>query len=253
MRKILVLMALISPAAMAKAIIEVEPNAFMRLPGNATVLQLDEVNVADNATLMLPAALRELTILELHLGRSARLVIAPSEQPLKLDIAQADIASGAAISARGGQGTFDKPATAGRQLNLRLQGGNVQDLLVDARGGNGAPGYSGLAGADGVAGGCTWGQASRGHNGLDGGNGAPGATGGQVRLELPQGFALEQIKVRVDGGAGGKAGLAGEPGKGGARKGCLVYSAAGAADGRPGLSGQPGEPGPAGSVNVVQF
>jgi hypothetical protein len=253
MRNLWVLMVLISPLAMAKAIIDVEPNTFMRLPGNASELQLDEVKVADNATLMLPAGLRELSIAQLQLGRSARLVIAPSEQALTLDIAQAEIASGAAISARGAQGTYDKPATAGRQLSLRVHGGNVQDLLVDARGGNGAPGYAGLTGADGETGGCTWGQASRGHNGLDGGNGAQGAAGGQVRLELPQSFALEQIKVRVEGGAGGKAGLAGEPGKGGARKGCLVYSAAGAADGRPGLGGQPGEPGPAGNVSVVQF
>ena len=253
MRNLLVLVALISPAVLAKTAIDVGPNAYMRLPGNATALQLDEVSVAENGTLMLPAGLRELTIHELRLGKSARLVIAPSEDALRLNIDNADIASGAAISARGAQGTYDKPATAGRQLELRLQGGTVQDLLVDARGGNGTPGYAGLAGADGQAGGCAWGQASRGHNGLDGGSGAPGAAGGQVRLELPAGFAVEQVRVRVEGGAGGKAGLAGEPGKGGARKGCLVYSAAGAADGRPGQVGTAGEPGPAGSVSVVQF
>ena len=133
---------------------------------------------------------------------------------------------------------------------------DAERLAIDARGGAGAPGYVGLDGANGQAGGCTWGQAggctwgqaSRGANGDDGGNGHDGAPGGRIRLSVPQGFPQERIVVRLDGGAPGKAGAAGKAGKGGASKGCLVYRTDAGANGRP---GQPGQPGLAGAVGEL--
>src|SRR5450830_1388611 len=80
-----------------------------------------------------------------------------------------------------------------------------------------------------------------------------GAAGAQVRVELPQDFPSDKIKVWADGGAGGLAGTAGKPGRGGQSKGCLVYRADGGDKGRPGLEGQPGPAGPAGTVTIQRL
>lgn len=253
MRNYLALAALFSPLVMAEVVIEVESNSFMRLPSNTSVLLLDRLEIADHGTLLIPAGLTELRVAQLRMGREARLSIAPSEQELRLEAAAAEIASGAQISARGAQGSSEQPALPGRNLSVRLQVVSVESLLVDARGGNGAPGYAGLAGADGKPGGCTWGEASRGHDGLDGGDGQQGAAGAKVRLEVPQDFPVESLQVRVEGGAGGLPGASGAGGHGGISKGCWLYSTAGAGDGKPGQAGRAGEPGPAGTLNVVQF
>lgn len=253
MRKLLALTALFSPLALAQAVIEVDSHAFMRLPSNTSVLLLDRLEIADHGTLLIPAGLTEIRVAQLRLGREARLAIAPGEQALRLEVADAEIASGAQISARGAQGSAENPALPGRDLSVRLQVVTVESLMLDARGGAGAPGYAGLAGADGKPGGCTWGEASRGHDGLDGGDGQPGAAGAQVRLEVPQGFPVEQLQVRVDGGSGGQPGAPGAAGQGGVSKGCWVYSTDGARDGQPGQAGRAGEPGAAGALNVVQF
>lgn len=253
MRNLLALAALFSPLALAQAVIEVDSHAFMRLPSNVSVLLLDRLEIADHGTLLIPAGLTEIRVAQLRLGRDARLVIAPGEQALRLEVAAAEIASGAQINARGAQGSDEKPALPGRDLSVRLQAVSVDSLVLDARGGTGAPGYAGLAGADGEQGGCTWGAVSRGHDGLDGGDGQPGAAGAQVRLEVPQGFPVEQLQVRVDGGRGGQPGVPGVGGQGGVSKGCWLYSTDGARDGKPGKAGRAGESGPAGAVNVVQF
>lgn len=253
MRKLLALAALFSPLALAQTVIEVDSHAVMRLPSNTSILLLERLEIADHGTLLIPPGLTEIRVAQLNLGRDARLAIAPSEHVLRLDVEAAEIASGAQISARGAHGSFEKPSLPGRDLSLRLQAVNVENLLLDARGGTGAPGYAGLAGADGKPGGCTWGEASRGHNGLNGGDGQPGAAGAQVRLEVPQGFPIEQLHVRLDGGSGGQPGAAGAGGQGGMSKGCWLYSTKGARDGKPGQAGQAGEPGPAGALNIVQF
>ncbi|MGE6790828.1 collagen-like protein [Pseudomonas guineae] len=253
MHKLLALAALFSPLAFAQAVIEVDSHAFMRLPSNTSVLLLDRLDIADHGTLLIPAGLTEIRVTQLRLGREARLAVAPSEQVLRLEVASAEIASGAQISARGAQGSAEKPALPGRNLSVRLQIVTFENFVLDARGGAGAPGYAGLAGADGEPGGCTWGEASRGHDGLDGGDGQPGAAGAQVRLEVPQGFPVEQLQVRVDGGSGGQPGAPGPAGQGGMSKGCWLYSTDGARDGKPGQAGRGGESGPAGALNVVQF
>lgn len=253
MRSLLALAIFFSPLALAQAVIEVDSHAFMRLPSNTSVLLLDRLDIADHGTLLIPAGLTEIRVAQMRLGREARLAIAPSEQALRLDVAAAEIANGAQISARGAQGSAEKPALPGRDLNVRLQVVSLENLILDARGGAGAPGYAGLAGADGEQGGCTWGEASRGHDGLDGGDGQPGAAGARVRLEVPQGFPVEQLQVRVDGGSGGQPGVPGAGGQGGLSKGCWLYSTDGARDGKPGQAGRAGESGPAGAVNVVRF
>lgn len=253
MRNLLALVALFSPLAIAQAVIEVESHTFTRLPSTTSVLLLDRLHIADHGTLLIPAGLTELRVAHLHMGRDARLAIAPGEQALRLDVASADIADGAQISARGAKGRAEKPALPGRNLSVRLEVVNLENLTLDARGGQGAPGYVGLAGANGKPGGCTWGDASRGHDGLDGGDGQPGAAGAQVRLEVPQSIASEKLSVRVEGGAGGLPGAAGAGGKGGMSKGCWLYSTDAARDGKPGRAGQPGEPGAAGAVNLVRF
>lgn len=253
MRNFLLLLACASSWALADAQVQVASHALLRLPNNAGLLVLERLEVADHGTLLIPPGVNEVRVAELSLGRDARIAIAPSEQVFRLDVERAEIALGAQISARGATGTFLKPASAGRSLNIRLQTISAEVVLIDARGGTGTPGYAGLAGADGEPGGCTWGQASRGHDGQNGGDGQAGGPGAQVRVELPSNFPSEGLQVRIEGGAGGAAGAGGEPGAGGARKGCWLYSADGARDGKPGQAGQPGPQGAAGALDVVRF
>lgn len=252
MRKLCLLAVLISPLACAQ-VVSVETNSLMRLPNTASTLQLDRLEVADYGTLLIPSNVTEVTVGELHLGRDARIAIVPSEQALELKVSRAELAEGSQITARGAPGTYQKAARSGRNLNLQIKALKAPQLLVDARGGAGAPGYVGLDGANGQPPGCTWGQAGRGADGSDGSNGQPGAPGALVKLAVPREYPAEQIKVQVAGGAGGLAGPGGKPGAGGKAKGCFIYKADGGKSGKPGADGQPGPAGAAGSVTVQRL
>lgn len=243
------LSALTSPWIMAQTI-SVETHSLMRLPSKTSVLQLDRLEVADYGTLLIPAGLTEVKVGQLVMGHESRIAIVPSGEAFSLQVKQADLGGGAEITARGAPGTFEKPPTPGRNLNLRIEQINADQLFVDARGGAGSPGYVGLDGGNGIDPGCTWGSASRGIDGDNGGNGRDGAAGALVRLELPATFGNERIKVNVQGGAGGIGGDGGRGGKGGASKGCVVYRADGAKSGKNGDKGQSGAAGPAGAIVV---
>lgn len=252
MRKLLLLTAMFSPLALAGSL-NVEPHSVLRLAGKAGVVHLERLEVADSATLVLPASLVELKVDQLHLGRDARISVVPADETLRIAVQRAQLDEGSLITATGMAGTYERAARPGRNLDLRLQQLQAPVLAIDARGGAGAPGYVGLDGANGKAGGCTWGSASRGANGDNGGDGHDGSAGGRVRLALPADYPAEQIKVRLEGGAPGKAGAAGKAGQGGASKGCLVYRTEAGADGRPGLEGQPGMAGAAGELSVQRL
>ncbi|MGE8148148.1 collagen-like triple helix repeat-containing protein [Pseudomonas frederiksbergensis] len=252
MRKLCLLAALISPLACAQ-VVSVETNSLMRLPNNASTLQLERLEVADHGTLLIPSNVTEVTVGELHLGRDARIAIVPGEQALELKVSRAELSEGSLITARGAPGTYLKAARSGRNLNLLIKTLNAPTLTVDARGGAGAPGFVGLDGANGEDPGCTWGEAGRGFDGSNGSDGQPGAAGALVRLQVPRDYPAEQIKVQVAGGAGGLAGPGGKPGAGGKSKGCLVYRADGGKSGRPGADGQPGPAGAAGAVTVQRL
>ncbi|WP_256737592.1 collagen-like protein [Pseudomonas sp. dw_358] len=241
-----------SPLAMAQNL-DVAANSLMRLPGNSTVVELQELNVAEYGTLLIPANLVELKIGHLHLGHEARIAVVPHSEELRLTIQQADLEPGSQILARGAPGTFEKPPLPARNLTLQIQALQGAELSVDARGGSGTPGYAGLDGAEGDPAGCTWGSATRGYNGDNGADGHDGSAGALVRLQLPASYPAEQIKVRVDGGAGGLGGAGGKAGAGGAGKGCLVYHADSGKAGRAGVAGQPGRQGPAGQVVVQRY
>lgn len=247
MRKLCFLAALCSPLVHAD-VVRVEANSLMRLPGSTSVLQLERLEVADYGTLLIPAGVTQVNIDQLHLGREARITIVPGEPGIELRIVRAELEEGSQINARGAAGTFERPAKSARDLNLRINSLQAAQLTIDARGGRGTPGYTGLDGGNGAAPGCTWGQAGDGANGRDGGNGQPGATGAHVQLALPRDYPADKIKVRVEGGAGGSAGEAGRAGTGGKSKGCVVYRTDGGKTGQPGLVGQPGEAGPSGEL-----
>ena len=252
MHRLLLLAALFSPLALADTI-TVQSHSLMRLPGNNDHVQIERLEVSDYGTLLVPGGISDVRIADLVLGHEARIAIVPSAQPINMVIDHGRFATGSQITARGAPGTFERAALPGRNLTLRVQHLNAEQLSIDARGGAGGPGYVGLDGGNGEAPGCTWGQAGRGHDGDNGGNGHDGAAGGQVRLELPQGFAAERISVNVDGGAPGPGGAGGQPGKGGASKGCVVYRADGGKAGKPGQAGQSGAAGPVGTVTVQRF
>lgn len=245
--------ALFSPMLVAQGLIKVEPNSMMRLPGNTSVLLIERLEVADHGTLLVPAGLTEIRVASIYLGPDARIAIAPSERSFRLEVATGEIASGAQVTARGAPGTFEHPAVAGRTLVVRLENVTTESLLIDVRGGKGTPGYVGLMGANGKAGGCLWGQSSKGLDGYDGGDGHAGASGGHLRLEVPQAFPTERLTVRTEGGEGGMAGAAGVGGTGGASKGCWIYDTAGARNGRPGQAGQTGAMGAPGSADIITF
>jgi hypothetical protein len=252
MRKLCLLAAFISPLACAQ-VVSVESNSLMRLPNTASTLQLERLDVADYGTLLIPSNVTEVTVGQLRLGREARIAIVPSEQPLALKISRAELAEGSLITSRGASGTYQKAARSGRNLNLQIKALKAPQLLVDARGGTGTPGFVGLDGGNGEEPGCTWGQAGHGFDGSDGTDGQPGAPGALVRLEVPRDFPAELIKVQVAGGAGGLPGPGGKAGAGGKAKGCLIYKTDGGKNGRPGADGQPGPAGAAGAVTVQRL
>ncbi|AOE84186.1 hypothetical protein [Pseudomonas sp. TCU-HL1] len=253
MRKLLLLTALIAPLALAEGQVKVDAHNFLKLPHRTGSLSLDHVEVADYATLLIPAGVTELRIGELRMGREARLGIAPAEQPFRLEVQRGEIGTGSHITASGSAGSMSRPASGGRHLDLRFVDVQVSEMTLDVRGGIGAPGRPGLDGADGDAAGCLWGQAERGWDGQSGSDGQTGGAGGQVRLEVPETFPVELLRVRLDGGAGGAAGEGGAGGLGGSGKGCLIYRADGAKEGRAGQPGLPGAAGSAGSLKVVRF
>jgi len=252
MRKLCLLAAFISPLACAQ-VVNVQSNSLMRLPNTTSTLQLEKLEVADYGTLLIPPGVTQVKIDQLHLGREARITIVPAERAIELHAAYANFEEGSQINARGAAGTYEKPARPARDLTLRFDALQANELSVDARGGTGAPGFVGLDGGNGEAPGCTWGSAGAGHNGQNGGNGQQGAAGAQVRVELPRDFPEALINVRVEGGAGGKPGAAGRAGAGGKSKGCLVYRTDGAKSGKPGLAGEPGETGSAGAVTIQRL
>ncbi len=238
--------------AVADAQIKVEANTLLRLPASSASLVLARLEVADNATLLLPASLNELSVLELHLGRDAHIGIAPSAQPFNLQVGRAELASGSHISARGATGAGQKPATAGRDLNLRLGAVQLSDLTLDVRGGAGPAGRNGKDGLVGEKGGCLWGQATAGEDGQPAGDGKPGAAGGQLRVEVPADFAAQMLTVKLQGGAGGQAGVPGNGGRGGAINNCLLYDADGGSQGRIGAAGKSADAGAEGSFKLLR-
>ena len=252
MRKLCLLAVLCSPLAHAD-VVQVQAKSLMRLPANASVLQLEKLDVADYGTLLIPAGVTQVNIDQLNLGREARITIVPAERGIELRVARAELGEGSQINARGASGTFEKPARPARDLTLRIESLQAPKLSIDARGGTGAPGFVGLDGGNGDTPGCTWGAAGPGADGDNGGNGQPGAAGAKVRIELPGSYPAEQISVRVDGGAGGKPGEAGRPGAGGKSKGCIVYRTDGGKSGKPGLAGQPGDAGSSGAVTLQRL
>lgn len=254
MRKFVLAFSLFAPLACSAAgVVHVEANSVLRLPVKGDSLSLERIEVAPGGALLIPAQVKLLKVGELDLEKNARLGVFPGEQALRIDVQHGRFADGSVIAAQGASGSFHRPASAGRNLVLRLQGVEVVNLLVDVRGGVGAPGYDGLDGANASAGGCLWGSAQAAGDGQDGGSGQAGGAGGLVRLEVPESFPAEQVKVRLEGGAGGAPG---KPGKAGARsgeKGCWVYSVEGAAGGRDGRGGTQGAAGSAGRFEVVRF
>lgn len=253
MHRLLLLLACCAPLAQAASEISVEPNHLLRLAGADGVVFLQRLEVAERASLLIPARVRELHVEELRLGEGAFIGIAPGDDTFLLEVKQGEIGPGSRIAGRGQAGTPRHYAGGGRVLDLRLHRVDVADLTVDLRGGAGAPGYAGLDGAYGESGGCLWGRASRGANGQDGGDGHNGGPGGRLRLEVPRDFPVERLSVQVDGGSAGPAGEGGQPGKGGAGKGCWIYGTAAGHDGRPGGAGRAGLPGVPGAVDVVRF
>lgn len=151
MRKLIILAALFSPLALADAI-SVAAHSVLRLPNKASVVHLQRLEVADSATLVLPASLVDLRVDELHLGQEARIAIVPAETTLQLEVQRASFGEGSQIVAHGAPGTYEKAAKAGRNLELQLHELKASTLAIDARGGAGAPGYVGLDGANGKPG-----------------------------------------------------------------------------------------------------
>lgn len=253
MRNLCWLAVLVCSSALADTQVKVDANTLLRLPAGSAKLVLDRLEVAEHATLLLPANLNELQVTEMLLGQDAHIGIAPSAQTFRLVVLRGDLAAGSHISARGAVGRGKKAPLAGRDLTLRLEAVTLSGLTVDLRGGAGAAGRDGRDGLAGEAGGCFWGQASAGENGQLAGDGQSGAAGGQLRLEAPTDFNAQALTINLRGGAGGAAGVAGQGGPGGAVNNCLLYDAAGGRAGQPGTAGKAGSVGSDGSFTRLAF
>ena len=140
MRKLLLGLMLLAPIEAASAAsVQVEANTVLRLPVKGESLSLEHVRVAEGGALLIPSRVKVLHIDALDLQKNARLGVFPGEQPLRIEVARGHLADGSVIAAQGASGSFHRPASAGRTLTLRLQDVQVENLLVDVRGGVGAP------------------------------------------------------------------------------------------------------------------
>ena len=176
----------------------------------------------------------------------------PSDQPFSLVVRQGEIGTGGHITASGAAGSMKKPASAGRDLSLRLEQVRVDEITLDVRGGIGTPGYSGLAGADGDSGGCLWGSASRGHDGQNGGDGRPGRgrphpPGSAGGFPCRTGEGTPGRRRRWPGGRGGGRG------SGRSRQGLPVLPHRCRRQGPSGATGPAGQRGAAGRLDVVRI
>ena len=126
--------------------VKVQANSVMRLPKRAQELRLRRVEIGEDAALLIPLEVSVLRIEELHMAKNARIGVAPGEERISIEVVSGRLADGSIISAPGATGTFRQSAGNGRDLTLRLQAVEVESLLLDARGGVGAPGYDGLTG-----------------------------------------------------------------------------------------------------------
>ena len=73
MRSLALLLCLFAGPSLAAMQVTVPSNTLMRLPVASSSLQLERLEVADQATLMIPATVTELRIGELLMGRDARI------------------------------------------------------------------------------------------------------------------------------------------------------------------------------------
>lgn len=219
MRKSLLGLALFAPlACSAASTVSVEANTVLRLPVKGDSLSLDRISVGPEGALLIPSRVKELKIGELDLAKNARIGVFPGNDALQIEVLHGNLADGSVIAAQGSSGSFEKPASGGRNLLLRLQDVAVENLLIDVRGGVGAPGYDGLDGGSAQTSGCLWGSGKSAGDGQDGADGQTGAPGGVVRLEVPEQFDVEKVKVRLEGGAGGAGGKPGKAGCAAARR-----------------------------------
>lgn len=254
MRKSLLGLALFAPLVCSAAgNVSVEPNTVLRLPVKGDSLDLDRISVGAEGALLIPSQVKVLKIGELDLAKNARLGVFPGGDTLRIEVKHGNLADGSVIAAQGSSGSFEKPASGGRNLALRLQDVQVESLLIDVRGGVGAPGYDGLDGGNAQTSGCLWGSGRAANDGQNGADGQPGASGGVVRLEVPQQFAAERVRVRLEGGAGGAGGKPGKAGARSAERGCLFYSVAGEGAAKDGKGGEPGPMGREGRLEVQRF
>ncbi|MBH9395018.1 collagen-like protein [Pseudomonas aeruginosa] len=233
--------------------VRVQPNSVMRLPKRAQELRRQRVEIGEDGALLIPLQVSVLRIEELRMARNARIGVAPGEGRISIEVISGHLADGSIIAAPGATGTFRQRAGNGRDLTLRLQAVEVENLLLDARGGVGAPGYDGLDGASGKASGCFWGSAQKGGDGQSGSDGGPGGAGGRIRLEVPGDFPVERLQTRLEGGVGGAGGKAGKPGAADPDNGCWIYSVDAGRAGRGGQDGANGADGSDGSLDVVRF
>ncbi|WP_325436543.1 collagen-like protein [Pseudomonas nitroreducens] len=254
MRKSLLGLALFAPLACSAAgTVSVEANTVLRLPVKGDSLSLDRISVGPEGALLIPSRVKELKIGELDLAKNARIGVFPGNDALQIEVLHGNLADGSVIAAQGSSGSFEKPASGGRNLLLRLQDVAVENLLIDVRGGVGAPGYDGLDGGSAQTSGCLWGSGKSAGDGQDGADGKTGAPGGVVRLEVPEQFDVEKVKVRLEGGAGGAGGKPGKAGQRSGEKGCWFYSVAGERPGAQGKGGAEGAKGSEGRLDVKRF
>lgn len=254
MRKSLLGLALFAPLVCSAAgNVSVQPNTVLRLPVKGDSLSLDRISVGAEGALLIPSQVKVLKIGELDLAKNARLGVFPGGETLQIEVRHGNLADGSVIAAQGSSGSFEKPASAGRNLVLRLQDVQVANLLIDVRGGVGAPGYDGLDGGSAQTSGCLWGSGRPAGDGQNGADGRSGAAGGVVRLEVPEQFDVKRVKVRLEGGAGGAGGKPGKAGPRSSEKGCWFYSVAGEGPGSEGKGGVEGPKGGEGRLEVLRF
>lgn len=168
--------------------LKVESHSFLVLPGGGKIQTLDQLTLAQSSAVMIPVHINEVRINRLEMDEDARIVVAPGNNRLRIDIADGYMKKGSILTAQGTPASETKPAGDGRSLSLRFQQMTLENLLIDVRGGS----FSDSATVHDTA--CP----------LYAGDALvqTGGAGGAVFLELPEDFPSERIQVLLEGGRG---------------------------------------------------
>ena len=254
-----------SQSVSAKSTIEVGPGSTYVVTKINQKILVDEWIMNDNSTVLIE---KEVTNWIIHatrasFGKNTQIIGRGRRGSDGLSSRQHGSDGGECKDGSHGQaGASGSPGGDGVDISITIGLVNVDELLIDVRGGDGGNGGNGANGGKGGRASCgrvCSGQ--EGGNGGRGGDGGKGGAGGAVKVnywvagQSPITFNRLGSGLRVDtsGGSPGKGGNGGNGGERGDGRRCPPFKSIKRSPGAPGKHGQDGKAGMPGLEGAAEF